>query len=146
MYGRPREVAEDKDHIEILEAELYSLQVTHFDFLQRDDQERCIRQVDKALGCRLEKHVASERYTRKCEFSEGNVYLELAIGVVLCCVRDLGSESLELLVELLALAAFLLFLFDLILVPVSRLSLSITRLVECSICHFTDELHILSWP
>ena len=58
-----REVLEDKDHIELLETELYTLQGRDLDVRKGDDEERRIREVNKTFRCWLQPHVRTERHT-----------------------------------------------------------------------------------
>jgi len=54
------EILEDKDYIELLEAELYAFQRCNFDVCQCDDQKWRIRQMDQTLGRGLQANIRSE--------------------------------------------------------------------------------------
>ena len=63
MKRRLGEIFEDEDHIELLQAELNTLQRGDLNLGQGDDQERRIREVYKALRCGLETDVLANRDT-----------------------------------------------------------------------------------
>lgn len=50
MNRRLFEVAEDKDHVKVLEPELNSFQMDNLDFGERDDGEWEFREVDQTVG------------------------------------------------------------------------------------------------
>ena len=54
------EILEDKDEIELLEAELYAFQRCDLDICQCDHQKWRIGKMDQAFGCWLEANVGSE--------------------------------------------------------------------------------------
>lgn len=63
MERRFGEVLEDEDHIELLETELHTLQRRDLDVRKCNDEEWGVREVDKALCCRLQPYVGTERHT-----------------------------------------------------------------------------------
>ena len=63
MKGCLREVFEDEDQIELLEAVLDTLEGGDFNLGKGDDEERGIGEVDKALSRGLESNICSERNT-----------------------------------------------------------------------------------
>lgn len=53
VQGRFGKVFEDKDHIELLEPKLNTLQGCNLNFAQSDNKERCIREIHQAFRRRL---------------------------------------------------------------------------------------------
>lgn len=76
MQWRLGEVFEDEDHVELLQAELHTLERRNLDFTECDDKERRVGQVYKTLCRRVQPYVRTERYTFKRQLAEGNVGLE----------------------------------------------------------------------
>lgn len=142
MNGCTRKVFKDKDHVKVFQTKLDSLQMHDFHFGQRDDEDWLIRQVDEAVGRRLQQDVASVRYTVESEFSEGNIDFELVI-LRLGRLLDLGRETLEFPVQQLSTSSVLLFLLNLVVIAVSGFALLVTRLVVHGVTGFPDELDIL---
>ena len=144
MQRWTRKVGEDKDEIELLEPVLDSLKVADLDLGEGDDGERHVGQVDETVGRRLEEHVRSERHSLETELPERNVDVEpvRAVRVVGGC-GDLLGEGLELAVERLSELALLLLELNLVLVPVSVLSLLVAGLVKLDVGRLARELDVL---
>ena len=53
----PMEVLEDEDHVEVLEAELYALEVGDFDVFEGNDGEGGFGELDQAVGGGLHEDV-----------------------------------------------------------------------------------------
>lgn len=76
MQRALREVLEDEHHIELLEAELYTLQGGNLDLRQSNDEEGGIGEVDETLRRRLQTDVLTDRYTFERQLTERNIDLE----------------------------------------------------------------------
>lgn len=76
VQRRLREVFEDKHHIELLQAELDTLQGCNLDIGKSDDEEGWIRKMNQTFGCRLQPDILADRHTFKRQFTEGNVHLQ----------------------------------------------------------------------
>ena len=111
-------------------------------FGQGDDEDRLIRQVDEAVGRRLQQDVASVRHTVESEFPEGDIDLELVI-LRLGRLLDLAGETLEFPVQQLSSTSILLLLLNLVVIAVSSLTLLVTRLVVHGVTGFSDKLDVL---
>ena len=75
------EILEDKDHIELLEAELNTLQRGNLDVSQGDYEERRIGQVDQTFRSWLQANVLTNRNTLERKLTEGNVDFESISGL-----------------------------------------------------------------
>ena len=74
-------VLEDEDHIELLEAELNTLQRGNLDVSQGDYEERRIGQVDQTFRSWLQANVLTNRNTLERKLTEGYVDFESISGL-----------------------------------------------------------------
>lgn len=153
------EILEDENHVELFEAELDTLQGRDLDVCQSDDEERWVRKLDQAVGCRLQSRGHSEWYAFKRQLAERNVRLERVSSLEALDeheqmkqyrtyrsssgLRNLLREELEFLVQHLASLPLLLLELELILVAIPILALPVASLVELHIRSLTVELHVL---
>src|SRR3569833_3699558 len=112
----------------------------HLDVLQGDHHEGGLRQLDQALGRRLDVDVAAERHPVETKIPDGHVDLQVLAA---SGFGDLLGKRLEEAIELGAAAALLLLGLELILVAVPVLALPIARLVELDGGSLSVELDIL---
>lgn len=76
MKWRLREVLEDEDKIELLQAVLDTFQRCNFYVSQCHNQERGIREMYETLSCRLQTSTSSERHALEGQFSERDVKVQ----------------------------------------------------------------------
>lgn len=123
---------------------LNSFEVADLDFVEGDDGEGHVGEVNETVRRRLEEDVSPEGNSLESEIPERNVDLELVGGIrVVRSGGDLLGEGFELSVEGLSKFSFLLLELDLVLVSVSVLPLLVSGLVELNVGCFTRELNIL---
>ena len=76
MNGCSSEILEDEDQIEVLQTVLNTFEMSDFDFVEGDDEERRFGKEDESIGRRLEKNVGTEWNTLETEFSERNIDID----------------------------------------------------------------------
>ena len=133
------EVLEDKHHVEVLEAELYTLEMYNLNFGQCNDKEGILGKLHQAVDGRLNPDTGAGRHTVETQISDRNIDLQ---AFTLASIGDLVGKGLEFLVQLHAASSLFLFLLELFLVSVAVLSLAVPGFVEGHVCCLTEELNI----
>lgn len=76
---RSCKVLEDQNHIKVLQPVLHTLQVRHFNLVERQNKEWWLSKEHERVCGRLKEDVGSERNTLESELAEGNVNVDPTI-------------------------------------------------------------------
>jgi hypothetical protein len=133
-------VLEYEDHIEVLETELDTFQMCHFDVVECDDHEGGFGELDQAICGGLTEDVGSEWDTVEAKFTERNINIDV---LILASLSDLLCESLELAIKVSTSSSLFLFLLEFFLVTISEFALSISGLIKLDVGSFSVELDVL---
>ncbi|KAI6752623.1 hypothetical protein HG530_013375 [Fusarium avenaceum] len=137
--GNIRRVEIVLDLIEELDRDCVDM-MGDLNFLNGDNHEGRLDNLDEAVGGRLNEDIASEWHTVESKLTDRHVDLDT---FVLTGLGNLLSKALEQSVQISSPTSFFLLCLKFILITVSVFSLAVTRLIKLDVCRFSVELNIL---